>query len=116
MSIESDTDQVNTASTHRRSQTANPLPLGRVDPVDRIAGLAGRADLDKHPSCAVRGNKIHLSPGNLDVAVDDVQAVLTEKPCGNGLTGPTEVPAGVVYSESSACSSCSTLTSRKVNT
>lgn len=114
--VETDPDQVDTTSTNNRSQVPDMIPLCIVDSIDWVAGLTGGPNLHQHSLCAVDRDEINLSPSNLDIAVDDFHPMLAEEPRGDGFAAPTQTPTSVFYSDSSACSSCSTFTSRKVST
>lgn len=114
--VEADTDEVDPIGTETTRQPCHPSPLLRVYPIDGISLLMGRPHLDHNTPCAIPGDEIDLSTPCGDVLCDNLETVLMEKPSSNLLTTSPGVATWVSYSEISACSSCSTLTSRKVST
>jgi len=113
--VKADSNKVHPMGARESGKSAHTRSLSGIDTVYRIAGLSGRAHLYENTLDAVPGEQVELSSVDVEVAGQDRNPASCKKPCGDGFSVPSQ-PLPVVYIEISACSSCSTLTSRNVNT
>lgn len=115
MCVETDADHIKTGRTDQSTETRGLLSLGVVGSVDRVVATHAGTDLNRHTLTTIDGKEIDFTTTNPDVGSDDGEPLVFEEPPGELFAGTTEV-APVSQREISGCSSCSTLTSRKVRT
>ena len=114
--IDAHTDEIDPTGSDLPCESSHPIAFRAAHGVDRIDPAGDGPDLDRHEFRAVACQEIDLTFRKSNIAIQDVEAMLTEKPGSQSLASFAKGATSVVQMGSSEFSNSSTFTSRKVST
>lgn len=117
--IQPDADNVGPGGADLSGEPGDPFPLLRIDRVYRVVSADSSTYFDGHSFSTVYREDVDFPTSDSSVGCEDGETLVLEEPNGETLPVTTYVRSTAQQPISGGrptCSSCSTLTSRKVST
>jgi len=93
--VDADPYEVDPVGTDFARQPSDPTTFSLADGINRIGSTAGGSHLNDNPSVVVDSNEVELSIGNLNIGINNDEAVICQEPHSQSLAEPSQGHAGI---------------------